>query len=594
MDAASIGGPGPGADVDALVPPTDLQKWLTLAIALTATLIVVLDNTVLNVAIPTILHEFHTTLPSLEWVITGYALTFATFLIIGGRLGDIYGHRRVFVVGAALFGLGSLLASASWNVASLVVGEALIEGLGASLMLPATLAVLSTTFEGRQRATAFAAWGAVAGSAAGLGPVLGGYLTSEFSWRWSFRINVIIAPLAIVGALLFIARTERSERREPLDVPGAALIAVGMFLFVFGLSEGGSYGWITPIRRFTVLGHEVWSGSAPISVIPLVFGAAACALVSFYRVERARERDQRSPLFEFGLFQHRTFRYGMITTVVVAMGQLGLSFALALFLQEGRHLDALHNGLWVLPFGLSILAGSPFGARLTNRIGATMVVRIGLMIQACGLIYIALSIAPDLTFLRLLPGLVCYGLGAGWASTQLTSVILSDIPRAKSGVASGTNTTVRQVGGALGIAVVGTLVTTQSIHHAVAGIRRSTVLPASVKGPALAQVRAVGSGFRPGAHLPTAIAAELDRVVGQSVSSGARDALLFASAVVLIGTGLSWLIPKVAISAAPTTTATEVAEELADLVPIDADTELAGFPAGAAAGRPADRAVDPG
>src|SRR4051794_37187565 len=157
-----------------------------------AVVIVALDTTVLNVAIPTILREFHTTLPSLQWVITGYALTFATFLIIGGRLGDIYGHRRVFVGGAALFGTGSLLAALSWNVPSLILGEALLEGLGASLMLPATLAVLSTTFEGRERAKAFAAWGAVAGSAAGLGPVVGGYLTSEFSWRWSFGINVII------------------------------------------------------------------------------------------------------------------------------------------------------------------------------------------------------------------------------------------------------------------------------------------------------------------------------------------------------------------------------------------------------------------
>ena len=165
---------GPGYD-----KPT-VRQWITLGIVLMSTVIVVLDTTVLNVAIPTILHEFDTTLPSLEWVITGYSLTFATFLIIGGRLGDIYGQRRVFITGAALFAAGSLLASLSWNVASLVVGEALIEGLGASLMLPATLALLSNTFQGRGRAMAFAAWGAVAGSAAGLGPVVGGLLTTDF------------------------------------------------------------------------------------------------------------------------------------------------------------------------------------------------------------------------------------------------------------------------------------------------------------------------------------------------------------------------------------------------------------------------------
>ena len=308
---------GPGYD-----KPT-VRQWITLGIVLMSTVIVVLDTTILNVAIPTILHEFGTTLPSLEWVITGYSLTFATFLIIGGRLGDIYGQRRVFVTGAALFACGSLLASLSWNVASLVVGEAIIEGLGASLMLPATLALLSNTFQGRGRAMAFAAWGAVAGSAAGLGPVIGGLLTTDFSWRWSFRINVIIAPLAILGAMLFIPATKRSGRREPLDGPGAALIAIGMFLLVFALSEGGSYGWITPIASVDAAGHQLWSAHAPISIIPVILAASAGVLYAFYRHERARERRHASPLFEFGLLRYRTFRYGLLTTTVLSMGQLG-------------------------------------------------------------------------------------------------------------------------------------------------------------------------------------------------------------------------------------------------------------------------------
>ena len=253
------------ASADGARTEPDARRWITLAIVLLSTMIVVLDNTVLNVALPTILRDFHTTLPSLEWVITGYALTFATFLIIGGRLGDIYGTRRVFIVGAAMFGAGSLLASLATGVPTLVLGEALIEGLGASLMLPAALAVLSTTFQGRERATAFAAWGAVAGSAAGLGPLLGGFLTTNFSWRWSFRINVIIAPLAIIGALLFIARSPRRDEHEPIDGVGAALIAAGMFLLVFGLSEGGTYGWFRPIAPLRIGARVVWSSSLPVA-----------------------------------------------------------------------------------------------------------------------------------------------------------------------------------------------------------------------------------------------------------------------------------------------------------------------------------------
>ena len=195
----------------------DPRRWVTLAVVVAAAFIVVLDNSVLTVAIPTILRDFHTTLPAVEWVITGYALTFASLLIIGGRLGDVFGHRRIFVVGAGLFCGGSLLAALSWNVPSLIVGEAVIEGIGASLMLPTTLSIISTTFHGRERATAFGAWGAAVGVGVALGPVVGGFLTTNYAWRWAFGINVIVAPLAIVGALTFIRRDRLTSQRIRID-----------------------------------------------------------------------------------------------------------------------------------------------------------------------------------------------------------------------------------------------------------------------------------------------------------------------------------------------------------------------------------------
>ena len=235
---------------------TDPRRWLTLAIVIMAAFIVVLDNSVLYVAIPTILREFHTTLPSLQWVVTGYSLTFATLLIIGGRLGDVYGHRRIFIIGAALFGLGSFVASISQSVPQLVLGEAIIEGVGAALMMPATLAILSGTFSGRERGTAFAMWGATAGVGVAFGPVIGGFLTTNYSWRWAFRINVIVVPIAIIGALLFMRRGHRGERSLGIDVPGAILVATGMFLLVFGLSEGGTYGWIVPRDSFVIGEHH--------------------------------------------------------------------------------------------------------------------------------------------------------------------------------------------------------------------------------------------------------------------------------------------------------------------------------------------------
>src|SRR4051794_18811124 len=260
--------------IDAVSQP-DPRRWITLVIIMTAVLVSALDTSILNVALPTILQEFHTNLPALQWVITGYSLVFASLLIIGGRLGDIYGAKRVFVIGLVLFGFGSFIASVSHSVPQLVIGEAIIEGIGASLMLPATLAILSNTFTGPERSVAFASWGTAAGSAVAFGPVLGGFLTTHYSWRWSFRINLIVAPIAILGALLFMQPTERSEDGGQIDYPGAALVAVGTFLLVFGLSSGSDYGWWEPLKPFTLYGRRSWPEGWPISVIPFALLASA-------------------------------------------------------------------------------------------------------------------------------------------------------------------------------------------------------------------------------------------------------------------------------------------------------------------------------
>lgn len=508
-----------------------------------AVVIVALDTTVLNVAIPTILREFDTTLPSLQWVITGYALTFASLLIIGGRLGDIFGHRRMFVIGAAMFGAGSLLAGLSQNVAMLIVGEAIIEGMGASLMMPATLAILSTSFVGRERATAFALWGAVGGASGALGPVIGGVLTSNFSWRWAFGINVIVTPLAIVGAMLFMVKGERKERREPLDVPGAVLIATGMFLLVFGLSEGATYGWWAPLRDFTIGAVTVWPASMPVSIVVAAFVVAVALLTGFVLVERAKERRDAAPLFAFGELRHLGFRYGLLVTVVMSLGQFGLSFVLPIFLQEGKHLSAQENGLWQLPLGLMVLVGAQIGGRLAHRIGVLPVIRIGLASAASAFLYIAFSLGPDITFPRLLPGLIFYGLGFGLSVAQLTNVVLSDVAPEKSGAAGGANNTARQVGFSIGIAVIGTLLSSRTIAVAVDRVSGATALSPGVRDAAVSAIRAGGVTFVPP---PTATAAEtslLERLFVDAISIGARTPLIFAASAVLISLGITWLIP---------------------------------------------------
>ena len=551
----------------------DPARWVTLVIVLMAAFIVVLDNTVLNVAIPTILREFHTTLPALEWVVTGYALTFATLLIIGGRLGDIYGHRRVFIIGAALFGVGSLIASISTSVPQLVIGEALIEGIGASMMLPATLALLSGTFHGRERATAFAAWGASAGVAAACGPVVGGFLTSNYSWRWSFRINVIIAPLAIIGALVFMSDGVSTRRRVKIDFLGALLVASGMFLFVFALSEGGTYGWLKPVEDFTIGGLVVWPASRAVSIMPLVFCAAITILFGFYVVERSKERRDAAPLFEFAHLRLKSYRYGLLTGLVLSMGQLGLSFVLPVFLQDGKHLSAARNGLWLLPTGLFVILGAQIGGRLIRKVGATVVVRMGLVMYAVGVALVLRSVDLDVTVWGLLPGLACYGAGIGFAGAQLTNVVLSEIPNESSGVASGANTTVRQVGSALGVAVIGSLLTAQTTSHAIRGIK-AAALPAAVKTHALAGVHALGANYRPPASTSAREAGLLTAALEHGVATGTRFALSFAIVVVALGALLSFLIPRA--PAQPGELSYRPVDVFEPLEPLDPDPALVG------------------
>jgi EmrB/QacA subfamily drug resistance transporter len=520
----------------------DPRRWLTLTILILTVVLIALDTSVLNVSIPTILRDLHTTVPALQWVITGYSLTFATLLIIGGRLGDIYGHRRLFIIGTSLFGLGSLMASISNSVGMLILGEAVVEGIGAALMTPSTLAILSNTFTGRERAKAFAAWGAAAGAAVAFGPVLGGFLTTNYSWRWSFRINVVVAPIAAIGALVLMRNGKRAER-TPIDVPGAALISAGMFLFVFALSDGGTYGWFEPLKQFSVAGVEVWPKSAPISVVPVAMLIGIALLVAFVRVERWKARHAADPLFDFSLLNLRSFRYGLLTILILAMGQLGLLFALPLFLQNAVHLSAQENGLWLLPLGIFVIIGAQLSGRLTRRFSLASIIATGLGIETVSLLLVIWAIRPDITFWDIVPGLACFGIGLGFASSQLTSVILSEISADKSGVASGASSTARQMGGAFGAAIIGSLITVQTTNRAVDALKDSS-LSASVRDQAIVSMRDLGPNFRPAANLSAADSATIERILTDALGTAARVGLLFAVGVVFIGAMLSLLLPR--------------------------------------------------
>ncbi|MGO9875174.1 MAG: MFS transporter [Acidimicrobiia bacterium] len=522
--------------------PADPKRWIALVILSSTLFIIVLDNTILNVAVPTIIRQFHTQVSSMQWVISGYSLVFASLLISFGRLGDIIGRRKLFFVGAALFATGSLIASLSQSVVQLFLGESLIEGIGAAMMLPATLSILSATFRGRERGVAFAVWGSVAGGAGALGPWIGGILTTDYSWRWAFRVNVVIAPLAILAGIFYVHES-KDERGKGLDPAGVGAVTLGLFALVFGIIEAGRYGWWKPIGNQSI-GGWTWPLHA-VSVVPVSLAISVVALAAFVRIELRRVTADKPVVFDFTDLVHRGFRYGLINTTVLAMGEFGAFFVLPIFLQAGLHLSAIRSGTWLLPAGIMAFVGGGIGGQLSRRYGPKYVITVGLTLEALGIWGYVAVFSPTTTFYSLLPALMLHGIGIGFATSQLTNVVLSDIPPQKAGSASGAAGMVRQVGTALGIALIGAIFVSQATTHVRHDLAHARGIPTAVREQV---VKSVGDGIGGGAPVgasDTPIGRRIETLVSTSVADAARPAVAFAGVVVTVGALLSLLVPNI-------------------------------------------------
>ncbi len=507
-----------------------------------ALFIIVLDNTILNVAVPTIIRDFNTDVSSLQWVISGYSLVFASLLISFGRLGDIIGRRKLFFGGAALFGIGSLIASLSQSVVQLFLGESLLEGIGAAMMLPATLSILSATFQGRERGVAFAVWGSVAGGAGALGPWIGGILTTDYSWRWAFRVNVIIAPLAILAGIFYV-RESKDERAKGFDFPGVVAVTIGLLALVFGIIEAARFGWWEPVGD-QMLGSWKWPIDT-VSLVPVSLVISAVFLALFVKLELRRSSLNQPVVFDFSDLVHKGFRYGLINTTVLAMGEFGAFFVLPIFLQAGLHLSAIRSGTWLLPAGIMAFVGGGIGGQLSRRYGPKYVITIGLAFEALGIWLYVLVFSRDTTFLTLLPGLALHGIGIGFATSQLTNVVLSDIPPQKAGSASGAAGMVRQVGTALGIALIGAIFVGQASSRARDDLARNTQIPAAVKAEVLAGIGdGIGGGATPGGSPDKATSDSIGAIISDGVVNAARPAVAFAGFVVTVGALISLLVPN--------------------------------------------------
>jgi len=429
-------------------------RWLGLAMLSLGVAMIIVDATIVNVAVPSIIKELKLDSTTAEWINTVYALVFAALLVTLGRIGDLFGRRVLYLVGLVIFGIASVLAGAAPS-GELLIAARVLQGVGGAMILPSTQSILNTNFRGRDRAIAFGIWGATIGGMAAVGPLLGGWLTTSFSWRWAFFINVPVAIIAVLGTLRFIKESKDENAKFGLDPLGFVLITFGLGAFVFGLIEGRSYGWWTPERDFTVLGWT-WPLES-VSIIPFMLGGGVIALALFLWIEKRRSNAGKFFLFDVDLWRFPAFRYGNLAGTIVSLGEFGLLFALPLFLQAVIGYSAFETGLVFLSLAIGAFFAAPLAARFSHMWGPRRVVTLGMGLEAIGIIATSLLISTSVSGLLLAVPLFVYGIGVGFATAQLTSIVLSDIPPERSGLASGANSTMRQVGSAMGIAILGTV-----------------------------------------------------------------------------------------------------------------------------------------
>ncbi len=443
------------------------RRWVALLILSLSLTIIVIDSTIVNIAFPAIRKTFGASFADAEWVNSIYSLVFGAALITWGKLGDQYGRRAIFILGAVVFVAGSLGSGLAANIGIMIFFRAL-QGMGGAMMSPSTLSIISSTFKGKERGMAFGLWGGTAGVAAALGPLLGGWLITygtsitPDSWRLAFLINVPIGALAILGSFWAIQESREGGTRHRIDWLGIVLASLGLGAIIYGAIEGQTYGWLEAKKVFTLgpITYPVLPNGTAIpagtpSFIPLVFLFGAIMVAAFVAVEVWEERRDGEPLFEFGMLKYRSFRYGLLTVLIVALGEFGVVLVLSIFFQLAKGLDAFATGIRFFPFAAAVLVAAPMAGVLSSRFGAKWVVTAGMACEATSLFWISRILYEDSRYLSFLPPFLLYGVGVGLAIAQLANIVLSDIPMEKVGVASGANNTIRQLGASLGIAIIG-------------------------------------------------------------------------------------------------------------------------------------------
>ncbi|MBK9739868.1 MAG: MFS transporter [Actinobacteria bacterium] len=475
-----------------------MKKWWPLVALAMAQFVMVLDQSVMNVSISTLVADFDTTVTTIQSVITLYCLTMAMFMLTGGKIGDIIGRRRAFTIGLVIYGCGSALTAVAPTVAVLTFGWSILEGLGAALVMPALVALIAGNYQGKERNVAYAVIGGVAGAGIAIGPILGGWATTELSWRVVF-VGEVVLVLIILAMTRLIGDALRPGTAPKLDLVGTLLSASGLGLMVLGVLQSSTWGWIQP-KDSPI---EPFGFSLTIFVIAL----GGVLLWAFVAWQRHREAIGSDPLVHLNLLKIAPLRAGLIGLFSQNIILMGVFFTVPLYLQLVLGMDALETGIKMLPVSITMFIASAVGARLASNFSVRAVVRTGLWVTLASVLLLLATIQPDLADTMFALSMAGLGVGMGLLASQLGKVVQSSVDASGRGEAGGLQFTGQQLGSSLGVALIGAVVLSGLTTAFVSNIQQSPEITQEISG-----------------QLTVALESGIDFVSSEQIATAAQDA----------------------------------------------------------------------
>ena len=523
------------------------KKWTIISILAAAQFVMVLDSTVMNVSISTVAHDIGTSITGMQAAITFYTLTMAALMLTGAKLGDIWGRLPAFRIGAVVYGIGSLITGLAGSIGVLMFGWSIVEGLGAVLVIPAIAALAATNYKGKDRLVAFSIIGVASGLAAAAGPLIGGYVTTYLSWRYVFYAETVV--MALVLLVSGQIKDQKLAFKPKLDVKGAIVSAAGMGILVFGILQSKTWGWVSPLAKPVIAGKEI----APlgISIVSYLILIGALLIIYFFRIEKALEKQGKTPLLKVSLLHIPTLKSGLRVLSSQYFITAAIFFIIPVYLQTILGFDALKTGKKIIPLSIGLILFSVIGSKMVANYSPRKIVRIGQLLLVAGSLILVAAVAPTLNGFWFTAGMFLVGSGLGMLASQIGNINMSAVDKKDTAEAGGLQGTFQNLGSSVGTALVGSVFIASLLGGFTAAINQSQ-LSDTIKHQ-ISEVTQNGIGIVPASQTEQlalskgatpAEAAEISQHYETSQVQGLKDALFFISAVGLLSLFLSKDLPK--------------------------------------------------